>query len=62
MAKKSDQPADVAETVILHHPDGADGVLSVGEVDYVVEAGAVAVAVEHVDAALQAGFRPAGQA
>lgn len=60
MAKKAEQDAAGVPLVHLQHEtDTADGELTIGERRYVVTAGAVDVAADDYEAALQAGFRPA---
>jgi hypothetical protein len=61
MAKAKTETTDsgAPETVRLRHPEQWSGTFTVGEIEYTVTDGEVDVVVEHVAAALQAGFRTA---
>lgn len=59
-AAKAAQPKAAAKTTFTLKHDGAPGdVLSIGATNYPVTEGMVEVAPEHLEAALQAGWRPA---
>ena len=59
-AAKAEKAKPAAKSTITLKHDGIPGdLLSIGETNYPVSEGMVEVAPEHLEAALQAGFRPA---
>lgn len=57
--KADEQPKAAKTTFTLTHDSNPGAVLSIGKVKYPVTEGMVEVAPEHLEAALQAGWRPA---